>query len=244
VELPNGLRIQNVRHTPFIKVNLIALADLRHYKPRYQWETAEFLLHIDDTTTIRVPMSDRLWPIHFKAMPTPKPRTPKQNAQEAQTSTETPATATTTAATTATTTAATTATTTAATTATRTTTKKAKGKAKGRALPLKRWHKRLGHLNYADVKQLATNSSQIKLANKKELFCESYAYGKQYAIPNHEPQTRAETAFDLIHVNLGGGKNSLPKANSRMLTFDDDIPPTPKGAKYFMIITDNYSRHR
>jgi hypothetical protein len=35
VELPNGLRIQNVRHTPSIKVNLIALADLRHYKPRY-----------------------------------------------------------------------------------------------------------------------------------------------------------------------------------------------------------------
>jgi hypothetical protein len=94
------------------------------------------------------------------------------------------------------------------------------------------------------VKQLATNSSQIKLANKKELFCESCAYGKQHAIPNHEPQTRAETAFDLIHVNLGGGKNSLPKTNSRMLTFDDDIPPTPKGAKYFMIITDNYSRHR
>jgi hypothetical protein len=115
-------------------------------------------------------MSDRLWPMHFKAMPTPKPRTSKQNAQEAQTPTEAPATATTTA----------------ATTTTKATTKKAKGKAKGRALPLERWHKRLGHLNYADVKQLATNSSQIKLANNKELFCESCAYGKQYAIPNHE----------------------------------------------------------
>jgi hypothetical protein len=60
IKLPNGLKIQNVRHTLFIKVNLIALADLRHYKPRYLWETAEFLLHIDDTTTIRVPISDRL----------------------------------------------------------------------------------------------------------------------------------------------------------------------------------------
>jgi hypothetical protein len=164
----------------------------------------------------------------FQAIPTPKPRTPKQNTQEAQTPTEAPATATTTA----------------ATTATRTTTKKAKGKAKERALPLERWHKRLGHLNYADVKQLATHSSQIKLANKKELFCESCAYGKQYAIPNHKPQTRAEAAFDLIHINLDGGKNSLLKANSRILTFDDDIPPIPKGVKYFMIITDNYSRYR
>jgi cytoskeletal protein RodZ len=138
-------------------------------------------------------MSDRLWPIHFKAIPTPKPRTPKQNAQEAQTPTEAPATtatttAATTAATTATTTAATTTTTTAATTVTKTTTKKVKGKAKGRrALPLERWHKRLGHLNYADVKQLATHSSQIKLANNKELFCELCAYGKQHAISNYKP---------------------------------------------------------
>jgi hypothetical protein len=29
-----------------------------------------------------------------------------------------------------------------------------------------------------------------------------------------------------------------------MLTFDDDIPPIPKGVKYFIIITDNYSRYR
>jgi hypothetical protein len=29
-----------------------------------------------------------------------------------------------------------------------------------------------------------------------------------------------------------------------MLTFDDDIPLTLKGVKYFMIITDDYSRYR
>jgi hypothetical protein len=94
--------------------------------------------------------------MHFKAIPTPKPRTPKQKAQEAQTPTEAPTTATTPAATTATTTAATTATTTAATTAITTAAtiaiKTTTRKAKGRALPLERWHKRLGHLNYADVK--------------------------------------------------------------------------------------------
>jgi hypothetical protein len=149
-------------------------------------------------------MSDRLWPMHFETMPTPRPRTLKQSATAITTKT----------------------------------------KAKGRALSLKRWHQRLGHLNHADVKQLATYSSQIKLANNKKLFCEPCTYGKQYAIPNHEPQPRAETIFDLIHVDLGGGKKSLSKANSRILTFDDDIPPTPKGAKYFMIITDNYSRYR
>jgi GAG-pre-integrase domain len=122
--------------------------------------------------------------MHFKAIPTPKPRTPKQNAQEAQIPTKAPATETTTAVTTVTITAATTAIITTVTTAitiaiiTATRTIIKKGKAKGRALPLEKWYKRLGHLNYADVKQLVTNSSQIKLANNKELFCESCAYGK------------------------------------------------------------------
>jgi hypothetical protein len=97
-------------------------------------------------------MSDRLWPIHFKAISTPKPRTPKQNDQEAQTLTEAPATAIITAATTAITTAA--------TTATKTITRKAKG----RALLLERWYKRLGYLNYADVKQLATNRTVARLS--------------------------------------------------------------------------------
>src|SRR5258708_4033582 len=123
-------------------------------------------------------MSDRLWPIHFKAMPTSKPRTPKQIAQKTQTpTTKTPATTATTI----------TATITAVTITITTTIKKTKGKVKRRILPLKRWHKRFGHLNYANVKQLATYSSQIKLANNKELFCEPCIYSKQYAIPNHKP---------------------------------------------------------
>jgi hypothetical protein len=89
--------------------------------------------------------------MHFEAILTSKPRTPKQNAQEPQIFTIK------------------------APTTTATTTKI---KAKGRVLPLERWHQRLGHLNHADVKQLATYSSQIKLANNKELFCESCTYGK------------------------------------------------------------------
>jgi hypothetical protein len=79
MELLNGLYLQNVRHTLIIKVNFIALADLKQYKPKYQWETEEFLLYIDNTKTIRVLMNDRLWLIYFKAMLTHRPRTPKQN---------------------------------------------------------------------------------------------------------------------------------------------------------------------
>jgi hypothetical protein len=83
--------------------------------------------------------------MHFKAIPTPKSRTLKQNAQKAQIPIKAPVTVTTTAATTAITIAA--------ITAIKIITKKVKEKAKGRrVLPLERWHKRLGHLNYADVK--------------------------------------------------------------------------------------------
>ena len=101
-------------------------------------------------------MSDRLWLMHFKAMPTPKPRTPKQKVQKAQTPIKAPVTVIITAAITATITTAIIAITTTTTTAT---TKKVKGKAKERVLPLERWHKRLSHLNYVNVKQLATHSS-------------------------------------------------------------------------------------
>jgi hypothetical protein len=95
--------------------------------------------------------------MHFKAIPTPKPRTPKQNAQEAQTSIKALAITTTiTAVTTAIITAAITAIITVTIIIIKATPKKAKEKVKekikGRALPLERWHKRFSHLNYANVK--------------------------------------------------------------------------------------------
>ena len=53
-----------------------------------------------------------------------------------------------------------------------------------------------------------------------------------------------EAIFDLIYINLNDGRTSLLIANSRILIFNDDIPLTPGGSKYFMIITDDYSRYR
>ena len=154
-------------------------------------------------------------------MPTPRPTTPKQSATA--TATATTATAATTTATTAAKTANTN-TTTAATTATKT-----KTKAKGRALSLERWHKRLGHLNYADVKQLATYSSQIKLANTKESFCEPCVYGKQHAITNHEPQSRAGALFPRNF--LGAGRvdpfQTYPAKGQRIDFLIDFCKPNP-----------------
>ena len=49
--------------------------------------------------------------------------------------------------------------------------------------------------------------------------------------------------FDVIHVDLGGGQGTLPGAISST-SYDEELPPTPKGAKRFMILTDDYTRYR
>ena len=97
-------------------------------------------------------------------------------------------------------------------------------------------------MNYADVKQLAADD-QIKLADTKEAFCEPCTIDKQHAISNHQPQTRATAMFDLIYVDLGGGQGTLPGATS-FTSYDEELPPTPRDAKRFIILTDDYTRYR
>jgi hypothetical protein len=63
-------------------------------------------------------------------------------------------------------------------------------------------------------------------------------------MPNYDPQPRAKAGFDFIHIDLGGDRTTLPNTNTDMLVFDEDIPPTTKKSRYFMIITDNYTRYR
>jgi hypothetical protein len=63
-------------------------------------------------------------------------------------------------------------------------------------------------------------------------------------MPNYESQPRAKTAFDFIHIDLSSGRSILPNANTDMLIFDKDIPPIVKGSRYFIIITDDYTRYR
>ena len=49
--------------------------------------------------------------------------------------------------------------------------------------------------------------------------------------------------FDLIHVDLGGGQGTLSDAISS-ISYDKELLSTPKGAKRFMILTDDYTRYR
>jgi hypothetical protein len=52
---------------------------------------------------------------------------------------------------------------------------------------------------------LKSHNFDIKLSDGKILFCELYTLDKQHAIPSHESQTRAETRFDRIYIDIAGG---------------------------------------
>jgi hypothetical protein len=67
IKLLNGLMLHDVRHIPVFAINIITLADLRAYRPAYDWKNAEWLLNIGNNT-IRVAEESRLWPILFRAL--------------------------------------------------------------------------------------------------------------------------------------------------------------------------------
>jgi hypothetical protein len=65
VKLPNGLVLHDVRYIPAFATNIIALIDLRAYRPAYDWKNAEWLLNIGNDI-IRVAEENRLWPIYVQ----------------------------------------------------------------------------------------------------------------------------------------------------------------------------------
>jgi len=100
----------------------------------------------------------------------------------------------------------------------------------------RQWHKRLAHLNMADVKRLANMSIGIdvnsadSLENEEspESVCEACAIGKQNRTPSRKPHTRATKVGELVHSNLVGG---------------DKIPKTDEGFRYVATMIDDYSQY-
>lgn len=97
---------------------------------------------------------------------------------------------------------------------------------------LQTWHRRLGHLNTDAVQQLVVKADGIKIHDNHEgnhPRCEACIQGKQHRIPSRDQMSRATTKLGLIHVDLGGGGKILPSVG---------------GSKYYMIITDDFTRYR
>jgi hypothetical protein len=115
------------------------------------------------------------------------------------------------------------------------------------SLSLQQWHERLEYLNNEDVQQLANSETAVHLSTIKQIFCEPCIFGKQRSNLSHKQQERAKAKLDFIHVDLTGGKNSLFEKSdiTQVDLFDKEgISFIQKGLRYFMLITDNYSRYR
>ena len=90
---------------------------------------------------------------------------------------------------------------------------------------LQTWHQILGHCNQRDVLKLENVVSGMKITDKNNFTCETCILGKQINIRNKEPDVRANSPFELIHIDLAG-----------------PIDPVAKdGFRYCMIFADDYS---
>ena len=97
--------------------------------------------------------------------------------------------------------------------------------------PAKYWHETMGHLNYSDLAKLPqmVEGMQIVGPVKKE-FCEPCVLAKQHRTPSRSPMSDVDGPFHRIHVDVLGGKESLPRSIG--------------GHKYGQTITDQDTRHR
>jgi len=100
----------------------------------------------------------------------------------------------------------------------------------------RQWHKRLAHLNMADVKRLANMSigidvdsaNSLESKESPESVCEACAIGKQHRTPSRKPHTRATKVNELVHTNLAG---------------DGKIPKTDEEFRYVATMIDDYSQY-
>lgn len=89
------------------------------------------------------------------------------------------------------------------------------------------WHKRMAHLNIADVKRLEVCADGITIRNKEiDAVCKSCCEGKQTRLPFPQSGSRASTLLEIIHTDLCGPMET----------------PSVAGARYFVTFIDDYSR--
>lgn len=89
------------------------------------------------------------------------------------------------------------------------------------------WHKRMGHLNMADVKRLPLCTEGVTISGKEvNTVCIPCCEAKQTRLPFPNSGSRANALLDIIHTDLCG-----PMETSSV-----------GGGKYFITFIDDYSR--
>lgn len=90
---------------------------------------------------------------------------------------------------------------------------------------LELWHKRMGHLNYEDLKRLQKQTVGIntKFVDSSHELCEICIEGKQTPMAHNKHRKRAKRPLQLIHSDLIGPISPISHQNMRyVLTFIDD----------------------
>lgn len=89
------------------------------------------------------------------------------------------------------------------------------------------WHKRMGHLNIADVKRLELCAEGIKITNKEvDSVCIPCCEAKQTRLPFPQSNSRANALLEIIHTDLCGPMETVSAG----------------GGKYFITFVDDFSR--
>ena len=109
------------------------------------------------------------------------------------------------------------------------------------ALPIMAWHRRLCHLNQADLLRLAADpTSCVAIQGSKQLpFCEVRVQATQTRRYSKTPRSRLTQPLARVHIDLAGGSKTLDPNVS-----DDEPLPSRLGAKNVLIITDDATRYR
>ena len=110
------------------------------------------------------------------------------------------------------------------------------------SLPILDWHRRLCHLNQADLLRLAHDpESCVHISGTKDLpFCDTCHQSRQTRQYGKIPRSRATKPLMRVHLDIAGGGRTLD------VDHDDDssIPASRIGAKYVLFITDDATRYR
>lgn len=92
---------------------------------------------------------------------------------------------------------------------------------------LNTWHRRMGHLNIADVKKLEKCAEGVNISNTKEsTSCLPCFEAKQTRLPFPHSGSRADTLLEIVHSDVCGPMET----------------PSRGGAKYFITFIDDKSR--
>jgi transposase InsO family protein len=105
-------------------------------------------------------------------------------------------------------------------------------------------HRRMRHLNYGGVSLLPeTAKEEFQVRTHKKELCEVCVMAKRKWKPNRVPAERAKRVGQRIHADLCGGGYTFASKELQQSAEFEKLPSSEGGAKYFIVITDDFSRY-